>query len=209
MLPTVERHVIHSSRGGAEEEALDPPNNQLNIPIRAPSFSSKPISAPKRLRARRRLRPIPDLSAGRDNRRPCEEDVSGEGGPCAPPCRSTLRQAELIAQKLVGMLRFDPKGRQQLFGKILQILRHDRIAASDNSCCKHMAVVLIRQRQGRDQVGVAFDQAIAGVAVHQLARAFEAGWVSVRFIAKQRRHPFLMDLCRPFGAVNTHNRQLE
>ncbi|WP_439648265.1 hypothetical protein [Acuticoccus kalidii] len=74
---------------------------------------------------------------------------------------------------------------------------------------QNMPVIRVGQRQRWDQMRVRGDEAVAGVAVHQFARALEPCAASVWLIPEKRRHPFFVDLRRPFGAVDVHHRQLQ
>ena len=93
------------------------------------------------------------------------------------------REAELVAEEFVGMLRFQAIGSESLGRKMTLVLSDDGIAAADDGGRKHMAVVGIGKIESRDEVLIALNQTIPRRLVHQVAGALERGPVAMRFVA--------------------------
>ncbi len=97
------------------------------------------------------------------------------------PCRDLLnggaeeagRKAHLVAKKSVRMLHLNAERSERGVGKILEVLGDDHVAAAGDGCSEDVAVARIGQGKGRDKCLIAEDQRIAGMAVHEVARAFE------------------------------------
>jgi hypothetical protein len=59
------------------------------------------------------------------------------------PAKQALREVQMIAQKLIGMLRIDPERRKRRVGKVFQIGCDDDIATADNGGSENMPVVFV------------------------------------------------------------------
>ena len=88
----------------------------------------------------------------------------------------------MIAQKFIGMLSLNPEGLEHRNRKVLQIRRHDNIAAADNRSGKNMSVVGIWKFEQRDQTLITCDQGIARRLVYEFAGPLQVRALPVRLI---------------------------
>ena len=115
----------------------------------------------------------------------------------------------MIAQKLIGMLRLDSERSKRRFGEVFQIGCHNHVAAADDGGGKYMPIIRVWEPEGWDQSLIAFDQGIAGVAAHQVARTLQLGAVAVWLIFQQVLHPFTVNIGSPPGLVDIRDRKLQ
>jgi len=110
------------------------------------------------------------------------------------------REVQKVNDKLVGMLSLNAVVSQGVRREIAKVEGDDYIGPAPNRGGQDMPVVRIGKNNGRNQVFVVSDQAIAYMDVHQGASALELFTTQVRPILQDVSNPFVMDGVSPFSA---------
>jgi hypothetical protein len=120
-----------------------------------------------------------------------------------------LRQVQVITEKLVEMLKVNPKRLKRLLREMLQVLGHDNIAAPDYRGGQHMAITRIWQPKRRYERLVTRDEAVSRSTIHEFARPFQSGTIAVWFIAEQALDPLPMNIRRPLRSMEVCHSKLQ
>jgi|SRR5579871_1796109 len=109
-------------------------------------------------------------------------------------------QVQKVDDKIVGMLRLNAVVGKSVRREIGKVEGYDYVGPTPDGSGQDMPVARIGKSDGRNQVFIVRDQAIADMDVHQGASALELFTGQVRPILQDVPDPFIMDRVRPFGA---------
>ena len=94
-------------------------------------------------------------------------------------------QVDQLQNKFVRMQSLDLVLLKNFARKVLQIHRDDHLSLASNRRRKSMAVVFVRQTQGRNQTLIALNERVERRSVHQLPSTFQLFPREVRPIFQQ------------------------
>lgn len=123
--------------------------------------------------------------------------------------KGVLVKAALMNEKRIGMLDLDTvrlKGRRR---KVFEIVGDDDACLSGNRCGENVPVVLVGERERRDQMSVPVNQAIGQGGIHSLAPSLDPQRIEARAIAFQVAHPLVVNVFGPASPKNAGSRQFD
>jgi hypothetical protein len=114
------------------------------------------------------------------------------------------RKVYELQDELVWVEGFDLEPLKGLLGEIIQIASDDDAGFRVDGCCQHMAIPLVRQDEGRDEVLIPGNEGIRCSLLHELPRAFQLFAGQVWSVFEETTDPFFMHVLRPLRSENAY-----
>ena len=117
-------------------------------------------------------------------------------------------QIQQVDDEVVGVLGHEVVGFERLRREVLEVEGHDQARARVNRGGHHMTVVRVGQLDRRDQVLKPGDQAVADMAVHQLACSVQLLGCEIGPTGQHVARPLVVDRVTPARPVQIRQRQM-